>query len=285
MRLCRFDDNRLGVVVGQDVRDVTPVIAQLPAQRWPLSQGDPLIAALDELRPHIEAEALRAPARPLAQVKLLSPVANPSKIVAAPVNYRRHLEEARADAEIHFQKQVEEIQRVGLFLKATSALAGPSEGVALRYLDRRNDHEVELALVIGKRADRVRAADWRRFVAGYAIGLDMTIRGPEERSLRKSVDSYCVLGPWLVTADEIADPTKLDLSITVNGEPRQKANTRDLVLGLGTLIELASSFYTLLPGDILLTGTPEGVGPVRPGDVMEAAIDGIGAMRVEVRAA
>jgi 2-keto-4-pentenoate hydratase/2-oxohepta-3-ene-1,7-dioic acid hydratase in catechol pathway len=285
MRLCRFDDNRLGLVTGEEVRDVTPVIERLPARRWPLPKGDPLIAALDELKPVISAEAERAPARQLAQVGLLSPVANPSKIVAAPVNYRRHLEEARADAEIHFQKQVEEIQKIGLFLKATSALAGPSEGVALRYLDRRNDHEVELALVIGRRADRVRAADWARYVACYAIGLDMTIRGPEERSLRKSVDSYCVVGPWLVTADEIPDPTRLTLSIAVNGEVRQKANTRDLVLGLGALVELASSFYTLLPGDIILTGTPEGVGPVRPGDVMEAAIDGIGAMRVEVRAA
>jgi 2-keto-4-pentenoate hydratase/2-oxohepta-3-ene-1,7-dioic acid hydratase in catechol pathway len=285
MRLCRFDDNRLGVVTGEEVRDVTPVVERLPARRWPLPKGDPLIAALDELKPAISAEAERAPARPLAQVRLLSPVANPSKIIAAPVNYRRHLEEARADAQIHFQKQVEEIQKIGLFLKATSALAGPSEGVALRYLDRRNDHEVELALVIGKRADRVRAGDWTRYVAGYAIGLDMTIRGPEERSLRKSVDSYCVVGPWLVTADEIPDPTRLTLSIAVNGEIRQKANTRDLVLGLGALMELASSFYTLLPGDIILTGTPEGVGPVRPGDIMEAAIDGIGAMRVEVRAA
>lgn len=285
MRLCRFDDDRLGVVTGDEVRDVTPVVERLPARRWPLPKGDPLIEALDDLRPAIEAEAKRAPVRSLAQVKLLSPVANPSKIVAAPVNYRRHLEEARADAQIHFQKQVAEIQQIGLFLKATSALVGPSEGVALRYLDRRNDHEVELALVIGKRADRVRAADWARYVAGYAIGLDMTIRGPEERSLRKSVDSYCVVGPWLVTSDEIADPTQLTLSIAVNGEPRQKANTRDLVLGLGTLVELASSFYTLLPGDIILTGTPEGVGPVRPGDVMDAAIDGIGAMRVDVRAA
>lgn len=285
MRLCRFDDNRLGVVVGEEVRDVTPVVARLPAQRWPLAKGDPLVAALGELRPHIEAELARAPARPLAQVKLLSPVANPSKIVAAPVNYRRHLEEARADAEIHHQKQVEEIQRVGLFLKATSSLVGPSEGVALRYLDRRNDHEVELALVVGKPANRVRAADALDYVAGYAIGLDMTIRGPEERSLRKSCDSYCVLGPWMVTADEIADPTRLDLAIAVNGEQRQRANTRDLVLGIGTLVELASSFYTLLPGDVLLTGTPEGVGPVRPGDVMEATISGIGSMRVEVRAA
>jgi len=285
MRLCRFDDNRLGLVRGDEVLDVTPVVARLPAQRWPLPKGDPLIAALDELRPHIEAEAKRAVARPLSQVKLLSPVANPSKIVCAPVNYKRHLEEARADAEIHHQKQVEEIQRVGLFLKATSALVGPSAGVALRYLDRRNDHEVELALVIGKAADRVKAADALQYVAGYAIGLDMTIRGPEERSLRKSGDSYCVLGPWMVTADEFTDPDRRELSITVNGEPRQRANTKDLVLGLGTLIELASSFYTLLPGDILLSGTPEGVGPVRPGDVMDAAIEGIGAMRVEVRAA
>ncbi len=285
MRLCRFDDDRLGVVTGDEVRDVTPAIAGLPAYRWPFPKGDPVIASLDALRPAISEEAKRAPVRPLAQITLLSPIANPSKIVAAPVNYRRHLEEARADAQIHFQKQVEEIQKIGLFLKATSALVGPSEGVALRYLDRRNDHEVELALVIGKRADRVRAADWAKYVAGYAIGLDMTIRGPEERSLRKSVDSYCVVGPWLVTADEIADPTQLTLSLTVNGEPRQRANTRDLVLGLGTLVELASSFYTLLPGDIILTGTPEGVGPVRPGDVMDAAIDGIGAMRVAVRAA
>ncbi|HTZ76912.1 MAG TPA: fumarylacetoacetate hydrolase family protein [Stellaceae bacterium] len=285
MKLCRFDDNRLGLVRGHEVLDVTPVVARLPAQRWPLPKGDPLIAALEALRPHIEAEAQRAVARPFSQVMLLSPVANPSKIVCAPVNYRKHLDEARADAGIHHQKQVEEIQRVGLFLKATSALVGPSAGVALRYLDRRNDHEVELALVIGRPADRVKAADALDYVAGYAIGLDMTIRGPEERSLRKSGDSYCVLGPWMVTADEFTEPENRELSITVNGEPRQRANTKDLVLRLGTLIELASSFYTLLPGDILLSGTPEGVGPVRPGDVMDAAIDGIGTMRVEVRAA
>jgi 2-keto-4-pentenoate hydratase/2-oxohepta-3-ene-1,7-dioic acid hydratase in catechol pathway len=284
MRLCRFDDDRLGLVTGEEVRDVTAVLEHLPARRWPFPKGDALIATLDELKPAIAAEAKRAPVRPLTQVKLLSPVANPSKIVAAPVNYRRHLEEARADAQIHFQKQVEEIQKIGLFLKATSALVGPSEGVALRHLDRRNDHEVELALLIGKPADRVRAADWARYVAGYAIGLDMTIRGPEERSLRKSVDSYCVVGPWLVTSDEIADPTKLTLSIAVNGEPRQKANTRDLVLGLGALVELASSF-TRAPGYIILAGTPDVVCPVRPGDVMDAAIDGIGAMRVAVRAA
>jgi 2-keto-4-pentenoate hydratase/2-oxohepta-3-ene-1,7-dioic acid hydratase in catechol pathway len=111
----------------------------------------------------------------------------------------------------------------------------------------------------------------------------MTTRGPEERSLRKSIDSYSVLGPWLVTADEIADPSNLDFWLTVNGEPRQKANTRDLLIGIPELIEFASSFYTLHPGDILFTGTPEGVGPVQPGDHIVTEVQGVGRMEVTVR--
>ena len=104
-----------------------------------------------------------------------------------------------------------------MFLKATSALVGPGEGVKLVHTDRRNDHEVELAIVIGKTAKNVKAAQALDYIAGYCIGLDMTIRGPEERSLRKSPDCYCVLGPWLVTRDEMPDPAQLALEITVNG--------------------------------------------------------------------
>ena len=285
MRLCRFDDNRLGLVEGEWVRDVTPALRRLPAHRWSFPMGDSVLAALDTLKPEILAEAQHAPSRPLAAVKLLAPVANPSKIVCAPVNYLRHLEEGRADPGIHHGKQVEEIERVGLFLKANTALAGPSEGVALRHLDRRNDHEIELVMVIGRRADRVLKKGALAHVAGYAIGLDMTIRGPEDRSLRKSVDSYAVVGPWIVTADEIDNPASLGLALQVNGETRQRANTRDLVLGLERLIELASSYYTLLPGDLIFTGTPEGVGPVQPGDVLTASVDGVGSMQVEIRAA
>jgi 2-keto-4-pentenoate hydratase/2-oxohepta-3-ene-1,7-dioic acid hydratase in catechol pathway len=142
-----------------------------------------------------------------------------------------------------------------------------------------------LAVVIGRRAEAVPAGEALKYVAGYCIGLDISIRGPEERSLRKSVDTYTVLGPWLVTADELADPSHLDLRISVNGELRQKANTRDLILGIPELIEFASSFYTLLPGDVLLSGTPEGVGPIQPGDIMRAAIERVGEMTVHVRAA
>jgi 2-keto-4-pentenoate hydratase/2-oxohepta-3-ene-1,7-dioic acid hydratase in catechol pathway len=113
----------------------------------------------------------------------------------------------------------------------------------------------------------------------------MTIRGPEERSFRKSPDSYSVLGPWLVTADEIPDASKLQVSIRVNDELRQDANTEDLVIDIPGLIEMASNFYTLHPGDVIFTGTPQGVGPVRPGDTMTATIERIGSMRVAVTAA
>jgi len=287
VRLCQFDHNRLGLVDNSLVRDVTPVLDELPSERYPFPLGDALIAALPRLRERILATATLASAIPISGVRLLSPVANPSKIIGAPVNYQKHLDEVVGDPTLHHQNKahIQAIHQSGLFLKATSSVVGPSQGVAIRHADRRTDHEVELAVVIAKRAASVAREDALGFVAGYCIGLDITIRGPEERSLRKSIDTYTVLGPWLVTPDELSDPSNLGLSITVNGEPRQKANTRDLILGIPELIEFASSFYTLLPGDVLLTGTPEGVGPIQPGDVMRARVDGIGEMEVHVRAA
>jgi 2,4-didehydro-3-deoxy-L-rhamnonate hydrolase len=285
MRLCRFGEDRLGLVRGDEVFDVTAALDALPPHRYPLPRYDPLVAHLADLRAGIAAATQGAKPIALARVALLSPIANPGKILGAPVNYKKHLEEARADAAIHHRKQVEEIQRIGLFLKATSSVVGPSEGIAVRHLDRRTDHEIELAVVIGTRADRVTRERALDHVAGYCIGFDITVRGPEERSLRKSIDGYTVLGPWLVTADEVKDPASLDLELKVNGETRQRANTRDLIIPIAELIAFASAFYTLMPGDVLLTGTPEGVGPIQPGDVLDAAISGIGAMRVLVRAA
>src|SRR5262245_52159513 len=211
MRLCRFAEDRIGLVRGDEVHEVTGALAALPAHRYPLPHHDPLIANLLDLRASMEAAANSTPAIPLSSVYLLSPIANPGKVVAAPVNYKKHLEEARADAAIHHQKQVEEIQKIGLFLKAPSSVVGPGEGIPLRHPDRRTDHEIELALVIGRRADRVAKEHAVAHIAGYCIGLDITVRGPEERSLRKSIDGYTVLGPWFVTADEVPHPDDLDL--------------------------------------------------------------------------
>ena len=287
MRFCRFDDGRLGVVEGDHVRDVTAALDVLPSYRYPLPDHDVLIANLDKVATRARAIAGDARPVPLRGLRLLSPIANPGKLVAAPVNYNKHLDEVRGDAALHQNNpgHTLTIHNAGLFLKATSSLVGPGDGVVIRRADRRTDHEVELAFVIGRTASRVPRAEALHYVAGYTIGLDITIRGSEDRSFRKSADSYSVLGPWLVTADEIPDPGALDLEIAVNGETRQKSNTRHLILGVAELIELASSFYTLHPGDVIFTGTPEGVSPIEPGDSIVATIERIGTMEVGVRAA
>ena len=285
MRICRFNANRLGIILGDQVLDVTAALAVLPASSYPLPRHDLMIAHLAQVRAQIGQIMPTAVPIPLQSVTLLSPVANPGKIIGAPVNYRRHLEEARADSGIHHNNKVLEIQKIGVFLKATSSLVGAGQGVIIRHPERRNDHEAELVVVIGKTGSSIARSDAWQHIAGYSSGLDMTTRGPEERSLRKSVDSYSVLGPCLVTADEMQDASNLDFSLAVNGEPRQKANTRDLIIGIAGLVEFASSFYTLYPGDLIYTGTPEGVGPVLPGDRITTEFQGIGRMDVAVRAA
>jgi 2-keto-4-pentenoate hydratase/2-oxohepta-3-ene-1,7-dioic acid hydratase in catechol pathway len=287
MRLCRFGESRLGLVEGSKVRDVTAALDVLPAYRYPLPGYDSMIANLDQVTARIEKIASSSPVVDLQGLNLLSPVANPGKIIAAPVNYAKHLSEVASDSQLNAGNpgHLVTIQKAGLFLKANSSLVGPGEGIGLWHLERRNDHEVELAVVIGKRANNVSRGEALAHVAGYAIGLDISIRGQEDRSFRKSPDSYTVLGPWLVTPDEIPDPGQLDLSITLNGEMRQDSNTKYMTLGVAELIEMASSFYTLHPGDIISTGTPEGVSPIVPGDVIVATIEKIGSMEVRVRAA
>lgn len=283
MKLCRFDQNRLGIVEGDTVADVSSALDVIPAARYPLPQGDPLLLHFSAVRAAVAELLPMAPRRPLASVRLLSPVANPPRIIAAPVNYRKHQAEAIADGGVHFDKDVKTIETYGLFLKSSTALVGPSAGVSLDFPERRNDHEIELVVVIGREGRRIERTRALEHVAGYAIGLDMTLRGPEDRSLRKSPDSFAVLGPWITTSDEVGDPGNLGLSLHLNGEPRQRASTRDLIFGVERLIEYASSFYRLFPGDLLYTGTPEGVGPVSPGDVLACAIDRLGTMTVAVR--
>src|SRR5687767_10607562 len=287
MKFCRFGDERLGLVEGNIVRDVTAALDVLPRCAYPLPQHDIFIANLEAVATRARAVAKDAPALPLDSLTLLSPVANPGKIIAAPVNYQKHLNEVRDNPQLHGNNpgNTFTIQTAGLFLKATSSLVGPGQGIAVRCAKRRTDHEVELAVVIGRTASRVKRDEALSYVAGYSIGLDISIRGSEDRSFRKSPDSYSVLGPWLVTADEIPDPGALDLEIAVNGERRQRSNTRYLILGVAELVELASSMYTLHPGDVILTGTPEGVSPIEPGDQITATIQSVGTMQVAVRAA
>ena len=283
MKICRFDDDRLGVVEGEEVLDVTPALAGIPMQRWPLAQGDPLLTHIDRVLAAAKPLLAAAPRKPVAAVRLLAPVPNPSKIIGAPINYNEHIEESKRDPGIaHGRTNIRHISDWGLFLKANSSLIGAGEEIRLRFPDRRNDHEVELAVVIGRRGDRIPRERALDHVWGYAIGLDMTVRGPELQCFRKSIDTYSVLGPWIISKDEIPDPDALDLSIRVNGELRQSSNTRYLVYDVERLIEYASSIYTLYPGDIIMTGTPAGVGPVKPGDLLSAEIQSIGRFDIRI---
>ena len=229
------------------------------------------------------AEAAKVRGVPVADVKLLSPVARPSKAVAAPTNYADHIAEMAAARVASGSKHTAKIGTDGIFLKASSSIVGPSEGIPVRFPERRTDHELELVIVIGRQGTDIAHDKALDHVAGYCLGLDMTIRGPEDRSFRKSPDGYAVLGPWMVTADEIANPDDVPLLLKVNGDVRQQSNTSHLVYGIRRLIEFASSFYTLYPGDVFYTGTPSGVGPVKPGDVITVESPLIGTMTVPVR--
>lgn len=280
MKLCWFNKNRLGVVVGDEVLDVTKALAALPIPHYPGIFGDSLIANLSQVTSAIEELKQRAPRYSVGSVNFLSPVACPSKIIGVPVNYSDHVREAKESPV--FKQYEGGVEDQGLFLKASSSLVGCSQGVQLRFPERETHHEIELGVVIGKRASNVSEKDALSHIAGYAIALDMTIRGKEDRSFRKSVDSYSVLGPWLTTVDEIADPQALALSLSVNGSIRQQSNTSNMIMGIARQISWASSYYTLLPGDIIMTGTCEGVGRVVAGDVMHAIIEGLGTMTVEV---
>ena len=285
MRLCRFVPDRLGIVVGDAVHDISELRDELLTSKPSGELGDPLVRYLPELLARIPDVLAKCKQVPLASVRLLSPVKSPTKLVAAPTNYRTHIAEMSADTTIKHAVRSHDIGEAGLFLKANSSMVGASEGIALRFPERRNDHEVELAVVIGKTANKVAKADALDYVAGYCIGLDITLRGPEDRSFRKSIDSYSVLGPWFVTRDEIPDPDSLTIALSVNGTQRQNANTRDMIYSVGRLIEFGSSFYTLHPGDVIFTGTPHGVSPIRPGDVLCAECERVGSMEVKVRAA
>jgi 2-keto-4-pentenoate hydratase/2-oxohepta-3-ene-1,7-dioic acid hydratase in catechol pathway len=277
MRLVVYDDSRLGLLRDGSVVDMSD-LAGAGAAEWPPVFMLRAIAGWDRLRPRLE-DALRArPGVPLDRVRLRAPVVFPTKVIAAPVNYRLHIEEMRPliKGELHA------IEKYGVFLKAPSSVVGPGDVIELPFPDRRTDHEVELGVVIGRTARDVAAADALGYVFGYTGVLDITVRGDEDRSTRKSFDSFTPVGPLLVTADEISDPQALQLQLWVNGERRQNGHTRDMIWDVPRLIEFASHVMTLYPGDLISTGTPDGVGPLTPGDGVTIEIERIGRMSVSV---
>jgi len=268
MKLCRYGDDRLGLVQDGTVRDVTSALDSLPVLRWPLPAADPLWANLAALRQPIEAAAGQALPQALAAVRLLSPVPRPGKIIAVRRN-RGSPGAAHPD----------------VFLKAASAVAGPGEGITLNRPDRGSECECELAAVIGQRTRQVSPADALAQVAGYCIALDLALTGEEDRGLRKSPDSFCVLGPWLTTTDEVADPAELEITLATSSGTRQGGYASEQPFSLAQIVSYVSSFLTLHPGDVILTGAPSGAVTVNDGDWLDCSIAPLGRMRVAVKSA
>jgi 2-keto-4-pentenoate hydratase/2-oxohepta-3-ene-1,7-dioic acid hydratase in catechol pathway len=175
------------------------------------------------------------------------------------------------------------IEELALFLKAPSSVSGPSDPILLPFKDRRTDHEAELGYVIGKKAKNVKYEDAKDYIFGYFALLDISIRGNEERTWRKSFDTFTPIGPWIVTADEIENPNDLSLKLWVNEELRQDGSTKHLIYDCYKCLEVASTYSTLNPGDIIATGTPEGVGPIRDGDVVRIQVGSVGEFSVNVK--
>lgn len=264
MRIARFTvgtaDPRFGVVDGiaPDGATDDAVVAVL--------EGDPLY------RP----AQLTGASVPLADVRLLSPVIPRSKVVGIGRNYAEHA------AELGHEVPSEPL----MFLKPNTSVVGPDDAVVLPPQSTEVHHEAELAVVIGRICKDVPVERADEVVFGYTCADDVTARDLQRSdgqwARAKGFDTFCPLGPWLATG---LDPTDLAVQCRVNGQPRQDGRTSQMVHDVASLVAAVSAAFTLLPGDILLTGTPAGVGPMRPGDVVEIEIEGIGTLRHGVRAA
>ncbi|SER35676.1 2-keto-4-pentenoate hydratase/2-oxohepta-3-ene-1,7-dioic acid hydratase (catechol pathway) [Lentzea xinjiangensis] len=260
---------RVGAADAADVRDLTDFLP--PGDTSPMRRLITAAATSD-----FGALLARAPVVAGADVRPLPVVPDPSKIVAAPVNYRAHQAEMNEAAHI---------DSLGVFLKAPSSVLGDGGTVRLPYDDRRFDQEGEFAAVIGRVSRNLTEAEALDAVFGYTCLLDMTMRGGEDRSVRKSFDTFTPIGPTIVTPDELPPIDELQIHLWVNGVLRQRADLSDLLWGLPRLIAYASSVMTLLPGDIITTGTPEGVGEVFDGDRIDLEVTGIGRLTAQVSTA
>jgi 2-keto-4-pentenoate hydratase/2-oxohepta-3-ene-1,7-dioic acid hydratase in catechol pathway len=273
MRLARYSGGRIGAVVGHHVVELSG-----PDTDWPPVSSLKFIADFEVNRAGYEAKIAGGGGVPLADVTLETPVPWPNKVIAFPANYHAHIEEMKGGLISTFKASGQ-----GFFLKANSSLSGPAAPIVLPAVaDREIHHESELAIIIGKGGRDISRADALGHIFGYACLIDVVIRGREERVMRKSFDSFCPVGPWITTADEITDPTDIDVKLWVNGELRQSANTRALIVDIPEMIAMASSVMTLYPGDIIASGTPAGVAPIRDGDMLRIAIGGVGEMTLPI---
>ena len=276
MKLVLHNGNKLGILKGDRVIDASGLFAGREL-RFPLTQMHLAIEEYVTLKPKFEQLAASGEGVPLASVRLDAPMPSPTKLIGAFSNYRRHTKEMRGPDGVQAEPDI--------LLKAPSSIVGPADAILLPKTDRQIHHEPELTLIIGKKARNVPVEDALSIVFGYTTLLDITVRGDGDRSRRKSYDTFSPMGPYIVTADEIADPQKVGIKLWVDGKLRQDANTSDMTFGIAQIIAYTTSVMTLYPGDVICTGTSDGVAPILPGETITIDIEGVGRMDIPVRAA
>jgi 2-keto-4-pentenoate hydratase/2-oxohepta-3-ene-1,7-dioic acid hydratase in catechol pathway len=280
VRLALFDDYRVGVVDGDQIRDVSDVVAERDG-RWPWAWMPRLIADFGRARRRLEDAAQRAAARSTRDVNWLPPIPWPGQLVAAAANYHEHAAEmaARPGSNPNEGLQGE------VFLKAPSSIISHGATVCLPNVPGREiHHEAELGVIVGRPMRHVPVGEALDYVFGYTCLMDLTVRGRGDRSRRKSYAGFTPLGPWLVTADEVPDPQDLAIKLWVNGDVRQNGTTREMVYSVADLLAYASTVMPLYPGDVLASGTPSGVGPIGAGDRVEMELERIGRLTVDIAA-
>lgn len=282
MKLLRFDGGkgpRLGVLAGEAIMDLAQSGLRFDSMQELIRGGpDALQAVADRVARGITHVGL-------SDVRLLAPLSRPGKYLAIGMNYRKHAEEAERIGVSTPKQQL-------WFNKQTTCIAGPYDEIEPGVTEKL-DYEVELGVVIGRAAKGVHVDDALDHVFGYLVTNDVSARDWQFHSptftIGKSFDTHGPIGPWIVTADEIADPQALVLECRVNGELRQLSSTAEMVYSVAEQISYLSTAFTLEPCDILATGTPDGVGIgrepqvfLRPGDVVRCEIEGIGAIENRV---
>lgn len=267
MRFVRFNDDRLGLLTDDGIVDLTDHLG--------LESSDPL-KELVRSDVDVDTSSLPDAEYDVGDVRLESPVRRPGKVIAAPLNYEDHVAEME-DFDM-------DIKEAGYFVKAPSSVIGPEDTIVLPFSDRRCDYEVELAFVLENDVKDVESDDVWDNVLGYTILLDISVRGNQDRSNRKSYDTFTVIGPAVVTVDELEneDPHDLEMELQLNGETRQQQNTGNMIYNCGDIVQYASIGTTIEAGDVITTGTPSGVGELSGGDTIEAEIEGVGTMTVDV---
>lgn len=278
MKLISYNSGHIGIQTGDShFVDITDIVGQRP-EAWPPVGMIDLIARFENVQDAIGNRVQSGIPQPMNGVRLDCPIGWPNKVIAFPANYHAHIDEMKDGLISTFKASGQ-----GFFLKANSSLSGPADPIVLPPIPGREiHHEAELAIIIGKGGRQISRKDALSHIFGYACLLDIVVRGKEERVMRKSFDSFCPLGPYIITADEVGDQSALDLQLTVNGAMRQQANTRDLIVDVPAMIEMASAVMTLYPGDVIATGTPAGVAPIVDGDRLEISIQSVGSMTVDV---